>query len=513
MKCQIIFDKIIKFLSVFIFVWIFILLMFFTKNMNYSYKREFIIPNVVIVIISLVLMIFRQKIVKFRFKNLNYDKIVKRLCIIFFILQLYIFYHTYFETGWDPNGLMTNARLIAKHGSKNVVSIRFLKYFSKYPNNLLYTLIAGMILKINSYIGLYSNSYDLMSIVFVNSIISSISSYLVYKIGNQLFNKKIAFLGFLICSCLCTFSPWNIICYSDSFCLFVPILILYLYINKKLKWYIKYILITVIGCIFLPVKPHTFMIVISIYLIEFIKFITKFNLLKLRKAITIVLISGSILLGFNYSINKVYLRYGFKLNKNLKFSYSHFLMMGSNNDNNGGYNGYDVKYSEEQPNKKIRTKNNINEFKRRIYSRKFKGNVEFMSKKILTAYNDGSFAWNKEGNFIYKSKPVTTKISIPLRNIYYGKYSKYYSTLLQFIWINILLTIFINSIIVIIKKEKINYVYLILIMSFIGLFIFELLFEVRARYLYTSVPIYIVLMMYGLNNINNFKFKNKNIQE
>ena len=177
-------------------------------------------------------------------------------------MDIIIFYHTYFETGWDPRLLISNARSIIN--GQGVVS---LDYYSMYPNNILYTLIAALILKINSFFGLFGNDYDLISIVFINCIISSFSSYLVYKIGKQLFDKRIAFFGYIVAVLLFVFSPWNIICYSDSFSIFIPILILYIYINKKIKYYYKFPLIVLLSYLGFSIKPHTVIISLALVII------------------------------------------------------------------------------------------------------------------------------------------------------------------------------------------------------------------------------------------------------
>ena len=495
MKIEKIFDRCIKFLSLIMLLWIILLLVFFENKIDYSAKRGFLLSNFVIVIIGLSLIII-QKFLKFKIKEINYDKIVKILCPIFLVVQIYIFYHTYFETGWDPRLLISNARSIIN--GQGVVS---LDYYSMYPNNILYTLIAALILKINSFFGLFGNDYDLISIVFINCIISSFSSYLVYKIGKQLFDKRIAFFGYIVAVLLFVFSPWNIICYSDSFSIFIPILILYIYINKKIKYYYKFPLIVLLSYLGFSIKPHTVIIAIAIVIIEIIKCISNINKNKIKKFGIISIISITIVLNINTSLNILYSKKGFILNEEAKFGYMHFLMMGSNWERNGIYYAPDVDFSAKQRTTKIRNEQNFKVFIKRIKSYGVDGYYYFLSKKILTLYNDGSYAWMGEGDFFAGLKPETTKISKPLREIYYGYNYKYYSTTMQFIWINVLLIIFINSVIVFFKKQKIDYIYLVVLLSIIGITLFELLFEVRARYLYTSVPIFIVLMMYGLNNI------------
>lgn len=41
----------------------------------------------------------------------------------------------------------------------------------------------------------------------------------------------------------------------------------------------------------------------------------------------------------------------------------------------------------------------------------------------------------------------------------------------------------------------------IIMLGIIGLTIFELIFEARARYLFTYVPLYIILAMYGFDHV------------
>ena len=47
----------------------------------------------------------------------------------------------------------------------------------------------------------------------------------------------------------------------------------------------------------------------------------------------------------------------------------------------------------------------------------------------------------------------------------------------------------------------------VILLSLIGLFIFESIFEARARYLYTYVPIFIISGMIGLNGFMDWMKK------
>ena len=53
------------------------------------------------------------------------------------------------------------------------------------------------------------------------------------------------------------------------------------------------------------------------------------------------------------------------------------------------------------------------------------------------------------------------------------------------------------------KKNSENKVYRVMSLALVGITIFELLFEARARYLYIYVPIYILVFGYFLQSAKN----------
>ena len=72
-------------------------------------------------------------------------------------------------------------------------------------------------------------------------------------------------------------------------------------------------------------------------------------------------------------------------------------------------------------------------------------------------------------------------------------------------WLFVLFCLSLNGFL---KKKYLNDNIRVLFLALIGLFIFESIFEARARYLYTYVPIFIVTAMLGLKALID-KFKNK----
>lgn len=121
----------------------------------------------------------------------------------------------------------------------------------------------------------------------------------------------------------------------------------------------------------------------------------------------------------------------------------------------------------------------------------------------MTNYYNGTFAWAAEGTFfseIFNQK--NTPICDFLRSLYYtrdyasiGKYYILWSNFEQMLWITIL---FFN---VFSYSAPKNNAIRVIMLSLLGLTIFELIFEARARYLFIFSPLFIVLALYGFNFI------------
>ena len=130
--------------------------------------------------------------------------------------------------------------------------------------------------------------------------------------------------------------------------------------------------------------------------------------------------------------------------------------------------------------------------------------MKILSKKMLTNYNDGTFAWSVEGEFYNDMREdVDTVFAPKLKNLYYDYGTDYqvFALTVQLAWITIIVFIFIRTLFAVREKDNEDYLYKIMILSLVGLTIFELLFEARARYLYTYVPIYIIVAMYGMRDV------------
>lgn len=492
----------IKYTFIFIFLIIFFLLIIIDKNITYNFMNINKISNLnififLIYIIMLYLYLKYKYKLNIKIKNNNHIKII---FIILFIIQLIIFNNIYFETGWDPKILKEAANQYALTNIfNNNTYFNSYPYFDIYPNNIILTSIFSYIYKL-AYLINISNPNKLL--VIISIILVDISGIMTIKtISNFTKNKK----TLLICTILfCIFiglNPWFLIPYSDTFSIIIPISILYNYTKKNKKFH-NYLLIGLLSTLGFLIKPTNIIIFIAIIIIELFNFI--FNKRKNIKEIikkTSPIILGILIIIIITITNEKIINYN--VNHNYNFSMYHFLMMGSNEKTNGSFYDKDVINSLKQKNYNERVNYNLKVFMKRIKSRSFSDHINFYQKKLLLTYNDGTLAWGNEGDFFNKIENKKTNI---FKEIFYttGKYYHLLSTLLHTIWLLIILFSIYYSITN--KNNKIN----VVLLSLIGLTLYILLFETRARYLYLYTPFFIILASLGIENLKLILHK-KNI--
>lgn len=468
---------------------------------DYFCKNIYLLPNFPLLIIGLVtvfILLVGKKVRVNVFQGIKQSSCLLKFIFGILFIQGVICYNIQFLTNWDVDALLNNAKWIADGKYDNLNNL----YFSNYPNNILLLSIFSLIYKFLNLIGIDSFVKGVRFLVLVQCILSVGTLCLLYRLVLDITKSYfIAFLNGGIYFVFIGLSPWLVITYTDSMGLIFPILILFAYHKCNDK---NVLMSTFVICLLTyfgyKIKPQVAFVSIAIIVIETLFLNFNFQMSNyLNKQIKVICtcIFAIVLCNFIYSSYVVPSTH-LKLNRDAEFGVAHYLMLGHDYTRGGVYSGRDVQFSREIPNRELRTKENIRVFCERVKFLGFAGLTEFYIKKTLTNFNDGTFAWGHEGNFystIFKNK--NEHLSPFLRNIFYnnGKYFIYWSSFMQMIWLTIL---FFNGCIIFAKEfaEK-NKTLLVAIVSIIGLIIFETLFEARARYLYTYVPIYILLATIG----------------
>lgn len=488
------------------FLMISILVILMSDFINIKYEEKFDYSNLLLWLIGITLLIcFSVLIYLFRTRlEIMLSKLPGSvpvyLTLALFAAQVYVFYNCYFHTGWDVSVIYSNALSIAQgdYGDLNT------DYYSTYPNNLFITWLFSCILKFNNAAGFYDSENAIMSIITLNAALNAFAGYLTFKIIRDLSNSfTVAYSGWLLYALFIGTSPWTIIPYSDSLALPIPILIFRLYQTSGTGWkrIAKWFLIGLFAYFGYKIKPQCLIVAIAMVILDISRIILckkeKHELIKsagkYAAFLLAVVVSSQI---YSYAILPAT---HMQVDPDKEIGYTHFIMMGLNSYNNGGYNADDVAFSKSFSNTKEREKENLRVVRERIAEYGTLGLIKHTVKKCLGNYGKGTFAWGNEGHF-YSQIPEdkNTRLSPLLKNIYYhnGKYYHYFSSFQQTVWL-VLLTCMIGCIMLFRKKIPGRNSICILALSLIGLTLFELIFESRARYLYIYAPFYIILAVIG----------------
>ena len=503
----------VKIISIILFIGIFISLIFVYTNLEYENANSIKLKNyiylgiifLIFIIVTMVKILFikaklkENKFVKIMSKHINL--IIGIMFIALFIGQVTILKNIYFETSWDAEHIINTAKNFAKTGifeNNNYYDIY--PYFSVYPNNLFLAGIFSMIGKIVVHFNI-EKLYEVL--IYIGIILIYLSGIIMLKTIDNISNKKaLKFIGAVLFIVFIGLSPWFLVPYSDTYSLIFPISVLYNYTKKQKRWY-NYLCIGLFSYAGYLIKPTGIIILIAIAIIEIYKalfnFKNKEKIKEYSKNILFLLCGVLIVFALNFGIKKTI---NYEVNKDNSFSLWHYLMMGLSQDTTGCFNSGDVTESLAIDTYENRIDKNKAKFIDRAKELSGKKATTFYLKKLLVNYNDGTFAWGKEGWFYKTLKENDSNLSKKLKSFYYndGENFKIFTSIMQTIWVMIIILIVITSILTKIDNKK-----SVIFLSIIGLTLFTLLFEARARYLYLYSTYYIILAVIGVEIINKIK--------
>ena len=504
----------IKYLSIIMFSMIFILLIGIDTRMNYSYMNSSKLDNymclAVILIVALIIIIV-QHIIK---KKYNLGAIIEKkekliigiIFILLFVFQIIVFHNIYFQTGWDVSQMFYTAESYAENGVfDNNLYYRIYPYFDVYPNNIFLASIFGIIIKLAMF---FNCSQTNKVLVVISIILVDLAGIIMVKTIENFSQRKIyKIFGAALYAVFIGMSPWYLIPYSDTFSIVFPISLLYNYTKKEKKMH-NYLLIGLFSYLGYLIKPTSIIILIAIVIIEVYKtlFRDKAKIKKVLKNGAALIIGVLIVVLLNTGLQNI-----IKYEGSNKYSFSlyHYLMMGINQETTGSYSQEDVLNSLATNSYEERIEYNKEIFFERIKSMSFKDFCEFYAKKTLLNYNDGTFAWGLEGNFYARKNNIQTTLAKALKDFFYNKGDMFYtfSSIMQTIWIFVLATTILGAIL-----KKFDYKNSVTYLALIGLTMFVLIFEARARYMYLYSTYYIILAITGIEAICERK-RNKVIMQ
>lgn len=347
-------------------------------------------------------------------------------------------------------------------------------------------------------------------LIFMQSALCTLSGYLTSELVDKHLPGKYWFCSVLFFLFI-GLNPWVMIPYTDGLSIIFPILILYLYdklsCTEGLCCSCRWGFLGIISSIAYLIKPQAFIAAIAVCIVHLI---SKGNVK--RKLLNICLFLLIFFLGTGPVHQFIVNRSAFQIDENLKLDFYHFLMIGLTPETNGGYADINGTISESTEDPEERHALQMKTIQDRIQTLGFFGMMRHLFKKNLTNYGDGTFAWGIEGWFYRTIIPDKDSVISPfIKGILNTEENKGYlqfSSFLQCMWLGILFLdcwVFFSFLR---RKAMFSAIPPILFaaaLSIIGLTVFELLFEARARYLYSYAPVFVLLSCFGMNEIEKIR--------
>ena len=468
-----------------------VLLILFSGSIRYAGKQQVLNPVLLTgaaVIFEIGLYCFIRKIPAPRNHTILLLIIFAGL---FFFFQLLLVATYFFRTGWDVRTIIDAAEGLAIGDTSDEW---ITEYLSRYPNNILLVFLFSKVFSFGYAVG-FGEGVTYFLLLILQCVISALTGIFTYLSAFRLTGSRaIARFSYFIYLLLIVLSPWVSIPYSDSTGLLFPVLLLWLYLQKPTKPAAKHIKWAAIGFLAYTgykIKPTVFLVLIALLLVEAGDSIRRKDGKTFAKGAGLV-ISGVVLAGsLIFFVQK---DFGYKLDPERRFGAAHFLAMGLNEERMGVWAGDDVDFSSSFETNRERDRADLNLAWQRARDMGIGGVIAQYARKALTDFNDGTFSWMHEGEFFWVIYERTDPLSRFVRSFYYvgGSNVLLFRNAEQALWLSVLLlalgVCFTRP-----NKEVSTW-----LLSLIGLIIYGMLFEARARYVYIFAPVFVVLAAYSL---------------
>lgn len=447
-----------------------------------------------------------------------------------------------FYTGWDAGTVFDSSQNILAGKGAQVSWLP--EYYNIYDNNRtivsLFVLSAELVDKLG--IRVEDNNDVYIAIQLVVYLIASISLFVLVRIATGRF--LYAWLSWLILFILIGVSPWLSIPYTDCMSMAFSIFALLVFVvraNNSVANAIKWFALGFIAILAISLKPQSAIMMVAIVCYLLMVFIDKkmrLSHIEIRNTIVGAVTFGIAVTVTLIGVNAINDRY-VPIEKGYSMPWTHFVMMGLNNYNNGSYNDSDVYveslggqfgsvngvYRRDQSNRltseQIKDRN-ILEIKNRLHDYGVIGFLNHLKNKSINNFKDGTFAWFGEGAFDLKMIDRAGKPGNWLRSLYYypvcnktyQNACKYYSGVSNYnnfrnveliVWWIVVLLASIAGLL----RWKNDKVVLSAMLAVIGVCLFELIFESRSRYFITMTPVFVLLAVVSIAELAKAKWGGK----
>lgn len=440
------------------------------------------------------------------------------VCIVFYMVNVKISKCIAFYGGWDCGMVANSARWVYEGGEMG-----YDDYYTIYTNNVPITWLLYRLYRISSELSGYPYNPEFIWIQFQCLMLTAALFFSVMAVLVAGKNVAAAVLTAVVNIAFLGLSPWKIIPYTDVSTIAVPVFLMFLYalflrIRSKGR-YVLWFFMAAVGVLGGIMKATCYVPLIAIVLIDLMWVLSdkaSFSQKMRELALRAVLLFCGFLLAVLCK-KGMYRDLGYEYNRDMEITWESYLYDGLNEEATGACSGEGLEMvrafagnSREVRNQAIRQR-----IRERVAEKGAGGLLDFWLRKQVMNFNDGSFSWFQEGFFHawdYEDL-IESDWKQPLRDFYWenSKHIVLFNTISQGIWFFVLLGVIVEAGTVLIGAcvslknktggdEKNSVAVRIdgmAVVTFIGIFLFVMLFEGRARYLLNSVAVFSAMAVCG----------------
>lgn len=461
----------------------------------YGLRPKYALPMPVFFVVALLFVVLlTYALLKYSCKGGNsYCYVLPLLSVAVLVFQNAVIRYTPYVANWDPDTIFNYAVAAVRGGDLGA----FQPYFDMFPNNYGLAVLMQFLVRVSFVLKLdpamFTASVGALG-VNLGCLI------LALGIGSAIGKACIVYTSWIIATILGSLSFWIGTPYTDTFLFpFVATVISLYLIYRNSAAPITYIVLVVmvfsafVGSLF---KPTVLVLVVALVIDCILRYARREGVLKDILCIFLsILVSVTLIYGVASPLLKKHLHVN--PNPEMAFSYQHYLMMGANPQSYGAFNLNDVKISAGIPDKTDRQAKDLDVALRRLQAMNADSAIHFYAVKLVTTYGDGTFGIGHEGKG-FPEVPSERNLPNSLKKLYYMENNtpSVFGSLQQLLWMILLLC----AALLLPRKNTDDYA-VFLRLSFIGLTCFLMLFETRARYLYSFLPIFVVIFAVSLDRI------------
>lgn len=518
-----------------LFLPVFYHVIMYGNNMNYNpdhkiyalYGNRVMLALTLIGVVGfLVIMFLAKKIPTNKYTVRAFVGVAFVVSVLFYLVNVHVAKCIAFYGGWDCGMVAKSAKWV--YEGKD---LGYDNYYYIFTNNVPITWLLNKLYSFASQWKGYPYDPEFIWIQFqcamhaVTVFLAAMTVLLVSK------NIGLSGLVLIVNMVVLGLSPWKVIPYTDAAPIAFPILTIFLYVlflQMKSRWrYLLWFLVSLVGMLGGILKATCYVTLIAIVIVDCIwvvlqknKAVEKMKELVLR----LMLVVCGIVLATGCK-NGMYKALNYEYNYDLDIGWTGFLYDGLNEASTGACSedGYLIVQEFAGRPRAEREEFVMEGIRNRIAEKGFGGLMDFWLRKQVMTYNDGTFSWYQEGFFNVKSYDELTDSSWkePLRDFYWleGENYLHFVTISHGVWMFVLVGILVEAGVVLLgaivalrKGKDVEtegsceiHISTVLILTFIGVFLFVMLFEGRARYLYTSVPVFVTMAVTGFYKLVNLK--------